>query len=121
VRSYESLSVWTNDPDIGGAAAKILSIAEKLGNPETPMSVRPEEFDIPFDYRYDAEDELQTQLLRRVAVLFAAVDVHCYWRDRRQVVGVMNNPAGEIEKAWSKFHEQALDVVINVVTKMDLG
>ena len=88
MNTYESLRLWTNDPLIGAPAQQILSIAERHKTPTTPTRVRPEEFDIPFPYRYDPEDEQRVQLFRRIGVLFAALDIHCYWNDGRQVIGV---------------------------------
>lgn len=112
MRTYEPLALWTNDPLIGTAAAKILEIARKHNNPVTPWRATPHEFAIPFEYRYDADDDKQQQLLRRVGVLFSALDIHCYFRDRRQSVGVLSDPAAAESKAWSSFTEEALEVIL---------
>lgn len=112
MKTYETLNLWTNDPWIGPAAAKILEIAKKHKEPVAPWKATPHEFDIPFDYDYDPESEENQQLLRRVGILFSAIDVHCYFRDRKQVVGVLQDPGAPDSKAWSQFTEEALDVIL---------
>ncbi len=112
MKTYESLSLWTNDPLIGPAAEKILEIAKKHNGPVAPWKAIPHEFDIPFDYRFDPEDDDNQQLLRRIGVLFAAIDVHCYFRDRKQVVGVLQEPGAPESLAWSRFTEEALEVIL---------
>ena len=118
---YESLRLWTNDPLIGAPAQEILSIAERHKTPATPTRVRPEEFDIPFPYRYDPEDEQRVQLFRRIGVLFAALDIHCYWNDGRQVIGVALSPEDPISKAWCAFNEDAMEVLLAFVLSKDLS
>lgn len=121
MKTYESLALWTNDPLIGIAAEKILDIAKKHGCPSAPWKATPHEFDIPFDYHYDVENEANQALLRRVGVLFAAIDVHCYFRDRKQVVGVLHEPGAPESQAWSKFVEEALDVILMHCEKLNLA
>lgn len=113
MKTYESLNLWTNDPLIGMAAAKILEIAKKHNEPVAPWKATPHEFDITFDYLYEPESEDNQQLLRRVGILFAAIDIHCYFRDRKQVVGVLHEPGTPESQAWSQFTEEALEVILH--------
>jgi len=54
-------------------------------------------------------------------VLFAALDIHCYWNDGRQVIGVALSPEDPISKAWCAFNEDAMEVLLAFVLSKDLS
>ncbi|KPB36932.1 hypothetical protein PsaNZ64_00505 [Pseudomonas syringae pv. actinidiae] len=120
MNTYDSLNVWTNDPVIGEVARQVLAVAEKHKLPATPGQALPQEYDIPFAYRYDPEDDARIQLFRRVAVLFAALDIHCYWIDGKQVLGVPVNAEDPVSRVWATFSEEAMEVVLDFVLRIDL-
>jgi hypothetical protein len=115
----QALAMWENDRLIGEPAKKLLTISQKHGNPEMPFAVKPTEYDIPFQFRYDPEDEACVQKFRRLGVLFAALDIHCYWRDGKQVIGVVIDPTDAKSKAWSQFSEEAMEIILAFVTSRD--
>jgi len=115
----DALKVWTNDPLIGETSRNIIAISEKHGQPQAPFKVRPEEFDIPFPYRYDPEDESRVEMFRRLTVLFASLDIHCYWNDGKQVIGVVIDPSDPISKKWAQFNEEAMEEILTLVTSKD--
>jgi hypothetical protein len=115
----DGLQLWVNDALIGEPSRQILAIADKHSKPVMPWKVRPEEYEIPFKYRYDPEDEKRVEIFRRLAVLYAALDIHCYWNDGKQVIGVQLDPAAPESKAWSRFSEEAMEVILAFVTSRD--
>jgi hypothetical protein len=105
---------------IGDVSSQLLAVANKHNQPATPGRALPQEYDIPFAYRYDPEDEARVQLFRRVAVLFAALDIHCYWIDGKQVLGVPVDAEDPVSRAWASFSEEAMEVVLDFVLHLDL-
>lgn len=120
MNTYDSLNVWTNDPVIGEVSRLVLAVAEKHKLPATPGRALPREYDIPFAFRYDPEDNARIQLFRRIGVLFAALDIHCYWIDGKQVLGVPVNAEDAVSRAWATFSEEAMEVVLDFVLRIDL-
>ncbi len=121
MKTYDQLNVWTNDPLIGQAARQILAIAKKHNNPTAPFMMRPVEYDIPFPYTFIEGNEAKEQIFRRVGVLFASLDVHCYWRDKKQCLGVAVNAGDKEAQRWAAFVEEGIEVILDFINTVDLS
>lgn len=122
MKVWEQLTYWTNDGLIGQTAGEVLKLARAHGEPAAPTGM-PQEQPIPFAFPMMSEEDPEIeQFLRRVGILYQAVDRHLFWHKR---VMIVNKPFSvipdwaeedlvsgmEIDPNWVVFQEAALKVV----------
>jgi len=120
MKVWQQLSFWTNDVLIGDVAVEILEIAKRHGEPKPPAGMAMEK-PIPFTFPVMSDEEPQIeQFLRRVAIVYQAVDLHIYWHKRKMVCTKVFDPIPEWAQGmdnmvpdpnWLKFESEAMEVI----------
>ncbi|WP_455233556.1 hypothetical protein [Geopseudomonas aromaticivorans] len=125
MRVWEQLNLWTNDALIGPVALELVSMAQRHGADSAPMGV-PVEQPIAFNYPAINDDEKVEQFLRRVSILYQAIDRHMYWhrgimvtvRPFREQPDWLDDPVALSTPAWEAFVAEAEVLIDGAVKSM---
>ena len=127
MRVWDQLNMWTNDALIGPVALELLRMAQRHGVEAAPMGV-PVESPITLSYPAIGDDEEIEQFLRRVSILYQAIDRHMYWR-RGVMVTVrafqaqpdwLEDPVVLSTPAWQAYVAEA-EALIDGAVKVMIG